>query len=259
MNPRFVHLISITLCACVIVFACKPKKDLVEGGPMVKRDIKLLVNELKQNHHSYDWFSSKLKINYDDDNRSFAFSSKIRIRKDSVIWMQGTKLGLELARVLIRPDSVFIINRLERSYVAESLPFLSYEYGIPGDFTALQDLILGNPLFFKDENLEATIDSTQYKLNSLTADRLAVFWLHGSNFLLEKSYMEQMTEKNNMLIEYDDYQKIENNQFFSYVRNLKIKDHNQEVTIVATFLDTEFNIKKRIYFEIPPHYTRMRL
>jgi len=69
----------------------------------------------------------------------------IRVDRDKAIWISVTAiLGVEAARVLITPDSVKIINRLQGEYIAKPFSYV-YNYVNAGvNFTTLQDLLLAN-------------------------------------------------------------------------------------------------------------------
>jgi hypothetical protein len=76
--------------------------------------------------------------------KSVGFSYRIHLKKDEMIWVKVTKFGFEGARALIRPDSVFIINRLERSYTASDYSPVKEFTGLDADFELIQDLLFGN-------------------------------------------------------------------------------------------------------------------
>ena len=70
-------------------------------------------------------------------------SYRMYIAKDSVILLRVSKI-IELARVLITPDSIFIRNNLEETLTVADYSLAEEYTGLQADFGLLQDLFLGN-------------------------------------------------------------------------------------------------------------------
>lgn len=84
-----------------------------------------------------------LTINNKDNHE---VNIQIRMLKDEAIWISATALlGLEVGRVLLTPDSIWVINRLESVYYKDryraGYKWLGEELG----FQDLQNLMIGNP------------------------------------------------------------------------------------------------------------------
>ncbi|RKR85593.1 uncharacterized protein DUF4292 [Mucilaginibacter gracilis] len=84
---------------------------------------------------------TKLSVNGDSHDVTFT----VRIKKDQQIWVSITAvLGVEVARALITPDSIKLMNRLESTYLKK--PF-SYIYSYTSkqlNYKTLEALIIGN-------------------------------------------------------------------------------------------------------------------
>ena len=68
----------------------------------------------------------------------------LRIRRDSVIWLSGSLVGIEGVRALLTPDSVLVVMPLQREYFAGGYRFLSQTLGVPVTFLQLQAILLGD-------------------------------------------------------------------------------------------------------------------
>lgn len=80
-----------------------------------------------------------------NDRENHEVSVQIRMMKDEVIWISATgMLGMEAGRVLITPDSISLINRMESVFVKESFETASRWLGSQLSFNALQQLLVGN-------------------------------------------------------------------------------------------------------------------
>ncbi len=68
----------------------------------------------------------------------------VRMRRDSAIWLSAGLLGIEGVRALLTPDSVRVINRLEKTYFAGGYDYLTKLLNVPVSFAQAQALLLGN-------------------------------------------------------------------------------------------------------------------
>ncbi|MFD1467323.1 DUF4292 domain-containing protein [Hymenobacter caeli] len=68
----------------------------------------------------------------------------VRMRRDSAIWVSVGLLGFEGARALLTPDSVRVINRLDKTYFAGGYDYLTKLLNVPVSFSQAQALLLGN-------------------------------------------------------------------------------------------------------------------
>ncbi len=93
----------------------------------------------------FDYLSAKAKFSYDDGKTSVSATANFRIKKDSLIWISITPgLGIELARVLINTENVFVLDKYKKHYYEYSFKELSEIYDIDFNFQMIQSVILGN-------------------------------------------------------------------------------------------------------------------
>jgi len=107
------------------------------------------LDKLNHNHIEFNTFNAKLKVHYEGgDGKDYEVNAFLRIRKDSMIWVSvNAALGIEAFRLLITPDSVRILDKLKKVVRLRSVSFLQDEVHLPVDFSTLQDLLIGNPIF----------------------------------------------------------------------------------------------------------------
>lgn len=84
----------------------------------------------------------------------------IHVKKDSVIWI-SIALGLEAARVSINPDSIFLLDRLNRKYYKVSFKELSTNFDFDINFEMVQSLLIGN-LPVKIDSLDTYQKKTEF-------------------------------------------------------------------------------------------------
>ena len=95
---------------------------------------------------SYEWLSSRMDI--DVENNSMAFNDltgQLRMRKDSIVWMSVTAaLGVEVARIKVSADSVWVVNKIDKTYLAESLDTVAARLNMPISLAWVQTMLLDN-------------------------------------------------------------------------------------------------------------------
>jgi len=157
----------ILLLVAITIFACRPtkkvqkieeaisKKDTVETVVITQTpsvDSAKLIAELidKVNHKRIEFttFSAKAKIDYESQDEKDGGTAHIRMQKDKLLWISLTgPLGVEGFRMMITPDSVTLMNKLNKTVQYRTIEYLQELTDIPFDFATLQDLIVGNPIF----------------------------------------------------------------------------------------------------------------
>lgn len=95
---------------------------------------------------SFEWLTANLSIQGEINGQSFNdLSGQLRMRKDSLVWVSVTAtMGVEVLRAKISNDSVWLLNRLEKTYLAEPLDSVSAQLGIPLSLPLVQILLLDN-------------------------------------------------------------------------------------------------------------------
>ena len=95
---------------------------------------------------AFEWMTSHLDIQAESNGMSFDdLSGQLRMRKDSIVWLSVTAtFGIEVIRAKVSNDSVWVVNRLEKTYLAEPLDSLAVQLGLPLSLPLVQTLLLDN-------------------------------------------------------------------------------------------------------------------
>ena len=95
---------------------------------------------------SFEWLTANMSIQAEGNSQSFNdLSGQLRVRKDSLVWLNVTAtMGVEVLRAKVSNDSVWVLNRLERTYLAEPLDSVSAQLSIPFSLPLVQTLLLDN-------------------------------------------------------------------------------------------------------------------
>jgi len=142
-----------SICYLLLLFGCKAKKQLVVKKVVIDTaaktvDIKTLkLNAIKSAQTTFNTFSGKARTKLDINGDSNDVTLNIRIKSDQKIWISITAIaGIEVARALITPDSVLLINRLQNVYIKKTFSYIKAFAGEQANFKSLESLIIGNAL-----------------------------------------------------------------------------------------------------------------
>ncbi|MEQ8703067.1 MAG: DUF4292 domain-containing protein [Phaeodactylibacter sp.] len=219
-----------------------------------------LLKRMEKQRLSPDWFESRLRIDYADEDMSVSASATLRMKKDSLLWLSVKKLGFEIARVQVTPDSVYVMDRFNKEYTIEGLAYLAESYGLPaGSLSELQDFILGNPIFFGGSELGIEPLGPTYRLKGGSNDMTAEYLVGTEDFLLKKVAFKDLRNNQEMSALLEGYEDLEGQQKFSYIRNLMLESkYSGQANVTLQFSNIELNAPKPIRFDIPPRYTRSK-
>ena len=95
---------------------------------------------------SFEWLTANMAIQAECNDMVYNdLSGQLRMRKDSLVWLNVTAtMGVEVLRVKVSNDSVWIVNRIEKNYLAEPLDTISAQLGMSLSLPLVQTLLLDN-------------------------------------------------------------------------------------------------------------------
>ncbi|MCP9757672.1 DUF4292 domain-containing protein [Lacihabitans sp. CCS-44] len=177
----------------------------------------------------------------------------IHVKKDSVIWI-SIALGLEAARVSINPDSIFLLDRLNRKYYKVSFKELSENFDFELNFNMVQSLLIGN-LPIKIDSGDVYKKLSEFNSISQTRNEIEI----ENRFDLEKSklfYINATDKKTNTKLNIDYKSFVnEDNKLVPTIISLLISGKNEAK---IEFEHSKFDFLDRnirFPFNIPKGYT----
>lgn len=236
-----------------------PKDTL---APAIKEDsvavIKEVLGKLNAQYIDFTTFSAKLDVDYvGSDGKKENVNAKLQMYKDSIIWVSITGLlNIEGVRAIVTRDSVKILNKLDKKYTARSVAYLQEVSGLPLDLPALQDLLLGNPVFVDTTALSYTKDNNRLLLLSRGELFKHLLTLTESENVLIFSKLDDLDAKRNRTsdLSYDNYENKKGVNF-STKRRIAISDKTK-LDIKLDFKNYSFNETLSFPFSVPKNYKR---
>lgn len=196
-------VLSITACNKKIIGGADGRDGLTRTNRMAR-----VLDALDKNRFDTEWLDARARIKVESPKLTIGGTAYIRLEKDKAIWMSVKKFGIEGARALIRPDSFFLINRLENEYIAEPLSYLEEKYKVPARFDLLQEIVLGNPVFFF-RDLKMTTEGENYQLSGRDQRYATNYVIDGRGMRLTDMNLEEFAQNRKLSISNADYQRIE--------------------------------------------------
>jgi hypothetical protein len=222
--------------------------------------IKQVWDTIRKNYISdYQTFSAKIKVDFEgsDGKRNNNVNAFVRLKKDSIIWVTITApLGIDAFRVLITPDSVKMLNKLNRTVQLRSVEYLQEVTKIPMTFNDLQNLLIGNPIF-----LDSNINTYKKDDKSISLMSIGVLFKHlltvnKDDYTLTHSKLDDVDaiRARTAYLSYSDYQ-AKNGVRFSTHRKITVSEKSK-LDIEMEFKQFDFNVDLNFPFNIPKNYKR---
>jgi len=163
----------------------------------------------------FDYLTAKSKISFKSPEQSIDNASvNIRVRKDSMIWVSISKLGIEAVRSLISRDSIVILDKIHREYSVYDYPTLSKQFNFAMNFDLLQALIVGN-LPLPKRPAQKVKNERDYLLLRQSEGKVLVENYIGEDRKLKKLMVTEQPTKNTLRLDYEDFSSL-NNFLFPY-------------------------------------------
>jgi hypothetical protein len=208
------------------------------------------------NKIEFETFSAKVKVDFEgSDGKKNDFNAFIRIRKDSVMWVSiNALLGIEAFRVLITPDSVKVLNKLDKVVQLRSVNYLKEITKLPFTFKELQDLIIGNPIYF-DSNIVSYRKAPEALLVLHVGQLFKhLLTLNPQTMIVQHSKLDDVdpVRARTADISYGDYEPRDGQQFSTF-RKITVAEKSK-LDIEMKFKQFDFNVPLNFPFGIPKNY-----
>jgi hypothetical protein len=264
----------ILLLILMVAFGCRPTKKVQKIEEAIsKKDTATTVvitqkptvdsaklmagilQKLNSRRIEFNTFSAKVKIDYESQEGKDGGTAHIRLEKDKVLWVSLTgPLGIEGYRMLVTPDSVTLMNKLNKTVQYRSIEYLQELTDIPFDFKTLQDLIVGNPIF-ADQKVVSYKETGNQLLVMIVGDIYKhLLSLNVSDYTMMHSKLDDVDMSRNRTcdITYSDY---ETNAGFPFATKREIAvSEKGKLQLSLDFKQYSFNQPLTFPFSVPKNY-----
>ena len=241
------------LILCLLATACSKKTLSTVTASAPKKT--LSIEEI-----DFDYFQGKARMILRDANKEREVKANIRIRKDSVIWMTFSVIGVQGGKALIDKDSITIVSTVDKEYYVFPYSELSKRFQFDISFDVVQAAMLGNPVIPRSEDDEVVQEASMYLLKQEQGDVNVVNFVNAASMKIEKVEMKEEESMNSLIINYSNFQPVGNRVFpYNGTINLFYKTLSGllNTTIIFEYNKAEVGDKElRFPFNIPKRYVR---
>ncbi|HTM64923.1 MAG TPA: DUF4292 domain-containing protein [Flavipsychrobacter sp.] len=233
-------------------------RDTVAGGIVDSAKLQLMstLSGVWQQPFDFATFTGKAKMHYEGKGQKQDFTTIFRIKKNETIWATVVALGgiMQVARVYITPDSLKLINYLDKEVTFMSLADASKVLPVPADFSSLQSLIIGTAL-----------RTTGTAIDAADLGNILSLQISEDNFLQQINYNKADTTINTLqmhtkdesgpsgVMQFSDYQEV-NGKRFPMKRAVNVVNGGEMYYLDMDFNKAEFNQPVDFPFSIPKNY-----
>jgi hypothetical protein len=217
---------TIMLAAGMLFLLAACKKELVG---IKSDDRNAYIQELE-----FDYFDANSKIRYQEGDKQVTGNAKIRIRKDSVIWFSvSPTLGFEVTRALITPDTIWILNRMDKEFYVFNYKEISRYFNFSVDYYLLQSMLLGNLPRPLTEAARVAKDNEYFMIKQGDGKIDIESFVNSGNKKLETVVMKQAASNNTLMLSYEDFKET-SLHLFPYLCQVSLKYSTNQGPMVTT-------------------------
>lgn len=213
------------------------------------------LDSVRSNQANFNTLSGKAKAALSIGSNSNDVTMNIRIKNNEAIWVSVTAIaGLEVARALITPDSVKVINRLENEYIKKPFSYL-YEFtNNKINFATLQSVLVGNVVpDFLTESTDVDINGSKATLVNTIGSMIYKVLLNEQS-KVSQSNLSDSAAAQSLAVSYGDFQLVLQQQIPHSIV-MKSQAKNKNISLDLNFSKIELDVPVDIPFRVPDRYT----
>src|SRR5688572_16614378 len=191
---------------CVLATACS--KKVVTPIATVPPKTTVEIEEI-----DFEYFHGKARMILRDANKEREVKANIRIRKDSVIWMTFSVIGVQGGKALINKDSITIVSTVDKEYYVFDYTELSKRFNFDINYNVIQSAMLGNPILGHNESDSVESLSSMFILKQHVNTIHVLNYVNSASKKIEKVELKETNTNNSLILNYSNFQPVGNKAF----------------------------------------------
>jgi hypothetical protein len=209
------------------------------------------------------FLNAKGKAQVDLKGNKQGANISLRMRRDSIIWISASLLGVEGVRACLTRDSVLVLNRIEKEYFTGGYDYLSQLLNVPVSFDQMQALVLGDYLPAPAGTTptvaveEAGRQRVKYPLSGVLIERL----MQAGTGRVQQLRVSDEPTKRNLTVDYTDFKPLEEqaNLPFAHAAFIQAQQPTGVATIAISYNKVNAGRERLSFpFSIPKGYKRQK-
>ena len=267
---RIILIIATLVCYAGIISSCSSSKKIT-GSKIKEMSANRLMREINANSFDFESLQAKVGIKVETEDNAFNLKGQLKMKKDSILWASITlPLGLEVARIKVTADSIFFINKSNKSYLAEQSESFNYLQNINADINTIQSVFTGN-IFLINKKSDNNVLIKDNKYNLLSEENITfINNKYKKNFTINKNIIIDPTlfritkyeiinnedSDDRLTIDYSDFIEIKGKYLPSIIKINISTEEKMYITITYSNISTNNNTQYN--FSIPKKYERIK-
>ena len=267
---RIILIIATLVCYAGIISSCSSSKKIT-GSKIKEMSANRLMREINANSFDFESLQAKVGIKVETEDNAFNLKGQLKMKKDSILWASITlPLGLEVARIKVTTDSIFFINKSNKSYLAEQTKSFNYLQNINADINTIQSVFTGN-IFLINKKSDNNVFIKDNKYNLLSKENITfINNKYKKNFTINKNIIIDPTlfritkyeiinnedSDYGLTIDYSNFIEIKGKYLPSIIKINISTEEKMYITITYSNISTNNNTQYN--FSIPKKYERIK-
>lgn len=222
---------------------------------------------LRDQSFQYQTLSARLQFNLVMEGKELSSRGQLKIEKNNRLQISIQPiLGIEMFRIELTPDSVKILDRMNKRYLVENYTELKGDAGIAFNFYNLQALFT-NQLFLPGEMTLPPHAFTHFRWEKLnngyqlhTKDKNGLQYLFSAD-QDEKLHAARITDNADHTLQwnYANFRMVDNQYFPMKMDGTLFTKKNAANSLALNYSRVEINTPLQLKFAIPSGYERVTL
>lgn len=288
-TKRFQHILLIAVISLPLMFSCKAPKTIT-ATRLKPISTNRLIRNIEENAFHYRSFDIKrISCQYETPHEKTSFRASLKSVKDNYILISLSKINLPVAKVLLTPDSVKVINYFEKTYLAKDYRFLDRFFNADVDFDVVQSVLTNDVFSYRDDPRDQDFrefvtyaDSGLYVLQSLKNRKLQKIerkrkeekierylkkldeetliiqslYIDPVYYKIRRIVLENREEAKNLTINFSEFQPVDNKLYPGDIQ-IRFEGPGDFLTIKIKLSKFSTHTDQGFSFKIPEHYKKV--
>lgn len=243
---------------CIAIVSCKSKQKLAspntkDNSVELEEKASLNFKKIVAQQAKFTTLSTKAATQLSIKGKSFDVTMNLRVKKGEGIWVSVTYFaGIEVARALITPDSIKVMDKMNNTYIAKPFSFVHKYSNEKIDYATLEAIMVGNCIPFTLNNKKDLSVETQGLVINGQSDQIMYRVNFNSDLKPASTTLKTTDDLKNLNVNVGSFENISgmlipktlNIESVAGSQSIKLNmDYNR--TVLNEPVDFPFNVSKR--------------